>query len=267
MSGTISCNVDEIELRYGISVISFPPNRKNIRVSLPDLVHKNDKSREEYVARDAIKYAKKGNAVLIAATAMSSAESIAAILKEFGHESVLVTAKNNKNEAESFAKAGIPGRITVTTAIAGRGVDIVLGNGVVEDKKKVVEAGGLVVLGIGHFSSERLDRQLIGRCARQGDPGLAQFHVSLDDATLDLPDAILATLQSSLAKGPEEIRKFPSLARMITIAQSTYDSHLQDWRSQVTRSELPFVEQKSTFHSFRKALISADRSTLIKLSI
>ena len=267
MSGTLTTDAGEIEQRYGLKVASFGPHRPSKRTVLPDLVHADDDARARYVAQQAIVYANNANAVLVVAASLPAAERVADVITDHGHAPVLITAKNTGDEAEAFAQAGIPRRITVTTAIAGRGVDIVPGNGDDLDRSLVINAGGLVVLGVGHFASERLDRQLIGRCARQGDPGIVQFHVALDDDTVDLPEVLRGSIRGTLADGPVEIGKLNAVGRRITIAQATYDDVLRASRGRTTQVDLPLRGQRATFQAYRHALLVADRSTLVRLAV
>jgi preprotein translocase subunit SecA len=265
MSGTLSGDAVELEHRYGLHVVTFPTHRPNQRTTLNDVIHLNSLDRTAAVVGAAISYASAGHPVVIATATLPHAETIAEALHAAGSEPVLLTARNAHEEADVFATAGAPGRITVATALAGRGVDIVLGAGDEQERKRAVEAGGLVVIGVGRFASSRLDRQLIGRCARQGDPGVAVFHLALDDDNIELPSFLRDAVMSTRQGGVNDSASVPTISRRIAIAQSVHDDVMRDARRRAEEADHELREQRATFVQFRDRLLNASRAGMVRV--
>ena len=175
MTGTATEVASEIGRTYGLSVVRVPLHRPSQRRvagvrGLPDAAAK-----WKAVARS-VQHAAlvQGRPVLIGTRTVAASEAISAVLQAHGIDHVVLNAKQDGQEARIVAEAGAPGRVTVATNMAGRGTDIELGAG-------VAEAGGLHVILTEYHDSRRIDRQLLGRCARQGDPGSCESFVALDD--------------------------------------------------------------------------------------
>ena len=175
MTGTAREVRGEIWAVYGLETETIPTNRPCIRVYLPALCCVDEAAKWRRVAQAARLMRDQGRPVLIGSRSVEASEKLAAALTEAGLPHTVLNARQDAQEAEVVAAAGQPGVITVATNMAGRGTDIHLGRG-------VVEAGGLHVILTEYHDSSRIDRQLFGRCARQGDPGSAQAIVGLDDA-------------------------------------------------------------------------------------
>ncbi|MGL4606551.1 MAG: preprotein translocase subunit SecA [Eubacteriaceae bacterium] len=174
MTGTAKTEEDEFQTIYNLSVITIPTNRPLIRQDLNDLIYKSEKGKylavtEEVKRRHAI-----GQPVLIGTISIEKSELLSGYLKRSGIKHNVLNAKYLEREAEIVANAGQKDAVTISTNMAGRGTDIVLGEG-------VVELGGLHILGTERHESRRIDNQLRGRSGRQGDPGSSQFFVSLED--------------------------------------------------------------------------------------
>ncbi len=142
----------------------MPTNRPGRRVWLPDRIFSNSEERFQAVADQIVEWNKKGVPVLVGTRSIEKSERLSALLEAQGIEHQILNAKNHEIEAQIVAQAGQKGRVTVATNMAGRGTDIKLGDG-------VAELGGLHVIGTERHEARRIDRQLSGRCARQGDPG------------------------------------------------------------------------------------------------
>ncbi|MEK4228410.1 accessory Sec system translocase SecA2 [Solibacillus sp. FSL H8-0538] len=174
MTGTAKTQEKEIMEVYAMSVIQIPTNRPRIRIDQTDLVFATSEEKYEYVAQEALRRHETGQPVLIGTTSILQSEKVASYLKKYGLKFQLLNAKTVEQEVELISEAGQKNRITVATNMAGRGTDIVLGEG--------VEAlGGLYVIGTEKHESRRVDNQLRGRSGRQGDPGETQFILSIED--------------------------------------------------------------------------------------
>ncbi len=178
MTGTASTDASELRRIYKVTVFKVPTNRPCRREWLPDRIFSNSEERFRAVADQIVEWNKKRVPVLVGTRSIEKSERLSALLAEAGIEHQVLNAKNHEIEAQIVARAGEPGRVTVATNMAGRGTDIKLGPG-------VAEVGGLHVIGTERHESRRIDRQLAGRSARQGDPGYCQFFVSLDDEIIE----------------------------------------------------------------------------------
>ena len=196
MTGTAATEAEEFKKIYDLEVVVFPTNKPIRRDDLPDLVYKSQQAKYAALAAEIEKIHKKGAPILIGTTSIEKNEIVGRLLskKKIPHE--ILNAKNHLREAKIISQAGALGAVTVATNMAGRGVDIVLGgqspskdeNNFEQKQKewqkkhdKVVELGGLYVYGTEKHEARRIDNQLRGRSGRQGDPGLTQFFVSLED--------------------------------------------------------------------------------------
>ncbi len=178
MTGTASSDASELRRIYKVNVFKVPTNRPCRRVWVPDRVFSNEDQKFRAVAQQIRDWHSKDVPVLVGTRSIEKSEKLSRLLNELGIEHQILNAKNHEIEAQIVAKAGEPGRVTVATNMAGRGTDIKL-------TKEVREVGGLHVIGTERHESRRIDRQLAGRCARQGDPGFSQFFVSLEDEILE----------------------------------------------------------------------------------
>lgn len=177
MTGTAKTQEKEIREVYGMSVIQIPTNRPRIRVDQQDIVFETIDQKYEYVAQEALRRHEKGQPILIGTTSILQSEEVSKRLKKYGLSHQLLNAKTVEQEVQLISEAGQKGRITVATNMAGRGTDIMLGEG-------VHDLGGLCVLGTEKHESRRVDNQLRGRSGRQGDPGESIFILSLEDDML-----------------------------------------------------------------------------------
>ncbi|ASS87123.1 accessory Sec system translocase SecA2 [Geobacillus lituanicus] len=174
MTGTAKTEEKEFQRIYGMDVISIPTNKPKIRVDMPDQVYMTRHDKYVAVAKEVKRRHENGQPVLIGTTSILQSEEVAKYLDREHVPYELLNAKTVEQEAEVIARAGQRGRVTIATNIAGRGTDILLGEG-------VDQLGGLHVLGTERHESRRIDNQLKGRSGRQGDPGSSQFFISLED--------------------------------------------------------------------------------------
>ncbi len=178
MTGTAAQNWIEVRRVYKIWVVPIPTNRPCIRQQWPDRVFPTEDEKFEAAVREIKRLRDQGRAILVGTGSVERSEKLSAKLQRDGIDHRVINAKEHDREAEVVALAGQPGKVTVATNMAGRGTDIKL-------ERSVREAGGLHVLGTERHDSIRVDRQLLGRAARQGDPGSCQFFLSLEDELLE----------------------------------------------------------------------------------
>ena len=177
MSGTLREARNELSSVYGLDVVTVPLRRKCLRRLMPTIIYPNRAAQSNAVVAEVRRLKQIGQPVLIGTDSVADSEQLSALLDENGLEHTVLNARQDKSEADIVAKAGSVGSVTVATNMAGRGTDIPLGPG-------AEIRGGLHVISCQHNTSRRIDRQLIGRCARQGDPGSAQTLICFDQPLL-----------------------------------------------------------------------------------
>jgi len=187
MTGTAATESDEFYKIYGLEVAVVPTNVPMVRINAADLVFQTDRAKWQAVVDDIVELNQQGRPVLVGTTSVETSEALSDRLKKRGVAHQVLNAKNHEHEATIVAQAGRLGGVTVSTNMAGRGTDIVLGGSDTdranwqEEHGKIIELGGLHVIGTEHHDARRVDNQLRGRSGRQGDPGSTQFYVSLED--------------------------------------------------------------------------------------
>ena len=191
MTGTAATEAEEFYKIYGLDVVAIPTNKPMIRVELPDLIYKTTAGKWQAAAAEIEGHHEAGRPVLVGTTSIEDSENLSSMLKKRGVPHEVLNAKHHEREAQIIAQAGRPSAITVSTNMAGRGTDIVLGGNPAgldispeewqRDHDLVVSLGGLHVIGTEHHDARRIDNQLRGRAGRQGDPGSSRFYASLED--------------------------------------------------------------------------------------
>ena len=187
MTGTAATESDEFFKIYVLEVAVIPTNVPMIRQDTPDLIFQNDEAKWRAVVNDIVAMNQQGRPLLVGTTSVETSEALSERLMRQGVPNQVLNARNHEHEATIIAQAGRLGGVTVSTNMAGRGTDIVLGGGDTgrpawqEEHNRVVELGGLHVIGTEHHDARRVDNQLRGRSGRQGDPGSSQFYLSLED--------------------------------------------------------------------------------------
>src|SRR2546423_12307500 len=174
MTGTAVTEAEEFHKIYGLDVVVIPTHRPMVRADNPDVIYKTEKSKFEAVIDEIVEMNKEGRPVLVGTVSVEKSERLAKMLERRGLKHNVLNAKQHEREAAIVAEAGQPAAVTIATNMAGRGTDIVLGEG-------VQDLGGLHIIGTERHESRRIDNQLRGRAGRQGDPGSTRFYISLED--------------------------------------------------------------------------------------
>jgi len=232
MTGTIATSAGEIGRTYDVGVAAVPTNRPAIRERLPAVVCGAQEEKFARIVAETVAVHATGRPVLIGTRSIDKSEELSRLLTEVGLTHTVLNARQIEREAEIVAQAGQPGQITVSTNMAGRGTDIRLGDG-------VYEMGGLHVICTELHDSARIDRQLVGRCGRQGDPGTWRQYVSLDDDILvagygpDRARRVVARLRAGLDGDPERL-----------LAAFTKAQRLVEQRHVRQRRVLEYVERQ-----------------------
>jgi preprotein translocase subunit SecA len=184
MTGTAATQAEEFWQVYKLPVTVIPTNRPVIRQDLPDLVYADKEARSLALSEEIRKVHETRRPILVGTASVEESEKLSRSLHRTGIEHSVLNAKNDEAEAEIIAQAGALGAVTVSTNMAGRGTDILLGGNPPQDREQVVGLGGLYVLGTTRHEARRIDNQLRGRAGRQGDPGTSRLLISLDDDLL-----------------------------------------------------------------------------------
>ncbi len=192
MTGTAMTEAEEFHKIYDLEVVIIPTNKPLIRIEHPDQIYKDEKIKFAAVTREIKQLNDQKRPVLIGTTSIETSEKLSDLLNRNGVPHKVLNAKHHEKEADIIAQAGRLGAVTVATNMAGRGVDIILGGTPgecgeaewQEDHNKVIELGGLHIVGTEHHEARRIDNQLRGRAGRQGDPGSSRFYASVEDELL-----------------------------------------------------------------------------------
>ncbi len=266
MTGTALTESEELMEIYGLNVIEIPTNKEMIRKDQNDQIYKT--SDEKYLAVLELvktKYSS-GQPLLIGTTSIEKSNFISELLKKSDIPHNVLNAKNHENEAEIIAQAGKPFQITVATNMAGRGTDIKLGgnpeidkNFIEDDYNKVIELGGLCILGTERHESRRIDNQLRGRSGRQGDPGESIFFVSLEDDLMRIfGSEKLKSMLSTLGLKKGEVIEHKWLTSSIERAQKRVEGHNFDIRKQLLEFDNIIDKQRNIIYSKRETIIGED---------
>ena len=249
MTGTAQTEATEFLEIYGLEVISIPTNKPIARIDRNDLVFKTAEEKFEAVVKKVKELHKKGQPVLIGTTSVEKSEYLSRLLKKEGIPHTVLNAKHHEKEAEIIAKAGQKGAVTVATNMAGRGVDIKLGEG-------VKELGGLYIIGTERHESRRIDNQLRGRSGRQGDPGESQFYLSLEDDLLRIfgSDRIKNIMDKLGIERGEHIDS-KIVTRSIEKAQKKVETMHFEARKHLLEYDDVANEQRKVIYKFRDQLL------------
>ncbi len=184
MTGTAATQTEEFWKIYKLPVTVIPTNRPVIRKDLPDIVYADKNARNRALLKEIQSVHRTGRPILVGTSSVESSEQLSAQLQTASIPHSVLNAKNDAAEAEIIAQAGALGAVTISTNMAGRGTDILLGGNPPQSRRQVVELGGLYVIGTTRHEARRIDNQLRGRAGRQGDPGTSRFFISLEDDLL-----------------------------------------------------------------------------------
>jgi len=252
MTGTAKTEEDEFRKIYHLDVLVIPPNRPMIREDLSDVVYKNKRAKyKAAVAEIAVRHAT-GQPILVGTTSIVQSEELSALLKRQGIEHNVLNAKFHDKEAEIVAQAGQRGAVTIATNMAGRGTDIVLGEG-------VPALGGLHIIGTERHESRRIDNQLRGRCGRQGDPGSSRFYLSLEDDLMRLFGSDnIAGIMEKLGIDEDEPIEHKLITRSIESAQKKVEARNFDIRKNVLEYDDVMNQQREVIYSQRHKVLMND---------
>ncbi len=252
MTGTAKTEEDEFRKIYHLDVIVIPPNRPMIREDLPDVVYKNKRAKYKAAVTEIAARHATGQPVLVGTTSIVQSEELSALLKRQGIEHNVLNAKFHDKEAEIVAQAGQRNAVTIATNMAGRGTDIVLGEG-------VPALGGLHIIGTERHESRRIDNQLRGRCGRQGDPGSSRFYLSLEDDLMRLFGSDnIAGIMEKLGIDEDEPIEHKLITRSIESAQKKVEARNFDIRKNVLEYDDVMNQQREVIYSQRHKVLMND---------
>jgi len=251
MTGTAETEAAEFFDIYKLGVMTIPTNKPNIRKDSDDSVYKTRREKFNAVVREIKDLYAHGRPVLVGTISVETSEMLSRMLKKEGLIHSVLNAKYHEQEAEIVSRAGQRGAITIATNMAGRGTDIKLGPG-------VTESGGLHVLGTERHESRRIDRQLRGRCSRQGDPGSSHFFISLEDDLMRLfgSDRIVKLMERMGLEEGEEL-KHGLLNRSIQQAQKKVEQHHFQQRKRTLEFDDVMNKQREVIYGFRNEIINS----------
>ncbi len=253
MTGTAETEATEFSDIYRLAVQVIPTNKPCIRIDRNDSIFKTRRDKYAAVVKEIEEANKRGQPVLVGTVSVESSEVLSRMLKRTGVIHTVLNAKYHQQEAEIVSRAGQRGAVTIATNMAGRGTDIKLGEG-------VRELGGLYVIGTERHESRRIDRQLRGRCSRQGDPGLTKFYLSLEDdlMRLFLQGNIASRLMEGSMKEGEEL-EHPWLNRSIESAQKKVEQQNYSIRKRLLQYDDVLNQQREVVYGIRNGAIHAER--------
>jgi preprotein translocase subunit SecA len=185
MTGTAATQAAEFAQMYELEVVVIPPNRPVIRIDHPDVIFRSKQEKERALIQEITNVHSNGRPILVGTASVAESEQLSALLHKTGIPHHVLNARNDEAEAQIIAQAGALGAVTISTNMAGRGTDIALVGLPPRDRDKILELGGLYVVGTNRHESRRIDHQLRGRAGRQGEPGSSRFFISLEDDLME----------------------------------------------------------------------------------
>ncbi len=252
MTGTADTESVEFKEIYNLDVVVIPTNKPMIRIDYPDVIYKTEKEKFDAVIEEIKQLHEEGRPILVGTTSIEKSELISRRLKRLKIPHEVLNAKHHEKEAEIIAKAGERGRVTIATNMAGRGTDIVLGEG-------VRELGGLHILGTERHESRRIDNQLRGRSGRQGDPGSSRFYLSLEDELLRLFGGERISSLMDRLKVPEgEPIENKLISKAIENAQKRVEEHNFEIRKHLLEYDDVLNQQREVIYGKRKEWMVAE---------
>ncbi len=291
MTGTAMTEEAEFGKIYNLEVTAIPTNKPDIRINYPDVIYKNERAKYNAVVNDIVEQNKLGRPVLVGTVSIEKSEYISALLKKRGIKHNVLNAKQHEKEAYIIAQAGRVGAVTIATNMAGRGTDILLGGNAEflakeelekmkvtpesenyenlknkalerarqiteEEHARVVELGGLHVIGTERHESRRIDNQLRGRAARQGDPGSTRFFLSLEDNLMRIFGGDKITTLMNMLQVDENMAIESSLiTRQIQSAQKKVETYHFDIRKNVLQYDDVMNVQREKFYAQRRKVL------------
>ncbi|AEE90999.1 translocase binding subunit (ATPase) [Tepidanaerobacter acetatoxydans Re1] len=252
MTGTAATEEEEFRGIYGLDVVVIPTNKPMIRTDYPDAVYKTEKGKFNAVVEEIQECHRKGRPVLVGTISIEKSELLSSMLKRKGIPHQVLNAKYHEKEAQIIAQAGQKGAVTIATNMAGRGTDIVLGEG-------VAELGGLHIIGTERHESRRIDNQLRGRSGRQGDPGSSRFYISLEDDLMRLFGADnIKGIMDKLGLEEDQPIEHPLITKSIESAQKKVEAHNFDIRKHVLEYDDVMNTQREVIYSQRRHVLESE---------
>jgi preprotein translocase subunit SecA len=252
MTGTAKTEEAEFRKIYKLDVITIPTNKEVSRTDLPDVIYKTTRAKYKAVVDSIVERHAKGQPVLVGTTSIVQSEHLSDMLKKKNVPHNVLNAKYHEMEAQIVAQAGQLGAVTIATNMAGRGTDIVLGEG-------VPELGGLHIIGTERHESRRIDNQLRGRAGRQGDPGSSHFYLSLEDDLMRLFGSDnIATIMDKLGMEEDEPIEHSLITRSIEQAQKKVEGRNFDMRKHVLEYDDVMNQQREVIYGQRRQILTGE---------
>jgi preprotein translocase subunit SecA len=250
MTGTADTEAAEFKKIYDLDVMLIPTNQSMIRIDNPDMIYKTRKEKFDAAINEIVELNKKGQPVLVGTISIDVSENFSIKLKKRGIKHTVLNAKNHEKEAEIISLAGQKGAVTISTNMAGRGTDIVLGEG-------VTDLGGLHILGTERHESRRIDNQLRGRSGRQGDPGSSRFYLALEDDLLRIFGGERITgIMEKLGMEDDEPIENKLISKAIENAQAKVEGHNFDIRKQLLEYDDVMNQQREVVYRQRREALN-----------
>ncbi|MBI4051332.1 MAG: preprotein translocase subunit SecA [Elusimicrobia bacterium] len=262
MTGTAMTEAHEFWEIYKLDVVEIPTNRPLHRTDFPDLVYRTEREKFTAILLEVEELWKQGRPVLVGTRSIEKSEKLSAMLRPKGIPHQVLNAKYHEMEAQIISQAGKKGTVTIATNMAGRGTDIILGGSPpdAQEQKQIVDLGGLHVLGSERHEARRIDNQLRGRCARQGDPGSSRYYVSLEDELMrlfgsDRLSAIMEKLPKSMQMQEGEVIESRLVTRQIQSAQRRVEAQHFDIRKQLLDYDKVMNLQRGAIYELRNEIL------------
>ncbi len=250
MTGTADTEAAEFKKIYGLDVLVIPTNKPMIRIDNPDVIYKTRREKFDAVIDEIVELHKKGQPALVGTISIDVSENFSRKLKKRSIKHSVLNAKNHEGEAEIIALAGQRGAVTISTNMAGRGTDIVLGEG-------VTKLGGLHIIGTERHESRRIDNQLRGRSGRQGDPGSSRFYLALEDDLLRIFGGERITgIMEKLGMEDGEPIEHNLISKAIESAQGKVEGHNFDIRKQLLEYDDVMNQQREVIYKQRREALN-----------
>jgi preprotein translocase subunit SecA len=266
MTGTASTESEELDKTYKLVVVTIPTNRPMVRRDFVDKIFKNEEGKFKAVVKDIAKIHATGQPILVGTSSIQKNEILSSLLQQAGIKHSVLNAKNHEQEARIISNSGKIGSVVIATNIAGRGVDIKLGGEKPESESdivtwraqrdKVIELGGLYVIGTERHESRRIDNQLRGRSGRQGDAGCSQFYIALNDEILRNFGEDRLKIYQALPMPDDEPIQMGLIARLIEEAQKKIESYHYDSRKNVMEHDDVINKQRSVIYTKRMNILT-----------
>ena len=252
MTGTADTEAAEFQQIYKLGVTVIPTNQPMVREDLSDQIYRTEKEKFQAVLEEVKGLHAEGRPVLVGTVSIEKSERVSGLLTRHGIPHNVLNAKHHEKEAQIIAEAGQAGKVTIATNMAGRGVDIKLGEG-------VVEKGGLHIIGTERHESRRVDNQLRGRAGRQGDPGSSRFFLSLEDDLLRIfgSDRI-SPIMEKLGMEEGEPIEHPLINKAVENAQKKVEAHNFDIRKHLLEYDDVMNKQRKVIYEMRREVLGSD---------